>query len=192
MSKPLSNPGLNKQDTVGHLVARVLKRHGITQFFGQSLPSMFVLAAEELGLRQIAYRTENAGGYMADAHARMSGRPAVITAQNGPAAALLVAPLAEALKVSIPIIALVQDVARDQTDRNAFQDLDHMGLFKPVTKWVRRVDQASRVEDYVEQAIIAACSGRPGPVALMLPARSEEHTSELQSPCNLVCRLLLE
>src|SRR2546427_7441811 len=71
MSKPLSNPGLNKQDTVGHLVARVLKRHGITQFFGQSLPSMFVLAAEELGLRQIAYRTENAGGYMADAHARM-------------------------------------------------------------------------------------------------------------------------
>src|SRR5256885_6766444 len=28
--------------------------------------------------------------------------------------------------------------------------------------------------------------------ALELPARSEEHTSELQSPCNLVCRLLLE
>src|SRR5256885_11856462 len=25
-----------------------------------------------------------------------------------------------------------------------------------------------------------------------LPDRSEEHTSELQSPCNLVCRLLLE
>src|SRR2546426_6739097 len=30
--------------------------------------------------------------------------------------------------------------------------------------------------------------GRPGPCA----RRSEEHTSELQSPCNLVCRLLLE
>lgn len=170
MSKPLTHPGLNKHDTVGHIVARTLKKHGITQFFGQSLPSMFVLAAEELGMKQIAYRTENAGGYMADAAARVSGKPSVITAQNGPAAALLVAPLAEALKVSIPVIALVQDVARDQTDKNAFQDLDHMGLFKPVTKWVRRVDVASRVEDYVEQAIIAACSGRPGPVALMLPA----------------------
>lgn len=170
MLKPLSNPGLNTHETVGHIVAKTLQKHGITQFFGQSLPSMFVLAAEELGIRQIAYRTENAGGYMADAYARMSNTPAVITAQNGPAATLLVAPLAEALKVSIPVIALVQDVARDQTDKNAFQDLDHMGLFKPVTKWVRRVDQASRVEDYVEQAIIAACSGRPGPVALMLPA----------------------
>src|SRR5256885_7347171 len=29
-------------------------------------------------------------------------------------------------------------------------------------------------------------------IATMLPSRSEEHTSELQSPCNLVCRLLLE
>lgn len=170
MLKPLANPGLNAHETVGHLVAKALQKHGITQFFGQSLPSMFVLAAEELGIKQIAYRTENAGGYMADAYARMTNKPAVITAQNGPAATLLVAPLAEALKVSIPIIALVQDVARDQTDKNAFQDLDHMGLFKPVTKWVRRVDQASRIEDYVDQAVIAACSGRPGPVALMLPA----------------------
>src|SRR5256885_9361386 len=29
-------------------------------------------------------------------------------------------------------------------------------------------------------------------LAADIPTRSEEHTSELQSPCNLVCRLLLE
>src|SRR2546426_6361677 len=32
----------------------------------------------------------------------------------------------------------------------------------------------------------------PQPAAESLGDRSEEHTSELQSPCNLVCRLLLE
>src|SRR5205807_9662112 len=32
----------------------------------------------------------------------------------------------------------------------------------------------------------------PGRRARSTPTRSEEHTSELQSPCNLVCRLLLE
>ncbi len=170
MKHPLLTTGLTKKETVGHLIARTLVRHGIKVFFGQSIPSMFVLAAEELGMRQVSYRTENAGGYMADGYARISNQPAVVTAQNGPAATLLVPPLAEALKASVPLIALVQDVARPFTDKNAFQDFDHISLLKPVTKWVRRVDVASRVEDYVEQAIIAACSGRPGPVALILPA----------------------
>ena len=167
---PLTANGLVQSNTVAHAIVRALKRHGITTTFGQSLPSMLHLAAEEGGLKQIAYRTENAGGYMADAHARLTNKPSIVTAQNGPAAALLVAPLAEAMKVSVPIIALVQDVARNQTDKNAFQDQDHMGLFAPVTKWVRRVTDASRVEDYIDQAFAIACSGRPGPVALMLPA----------------------
>src|SRR3989454_9167220 len=35
-------------------------------------------------------------------------------------------------------------------------------------------------------------SPRPGAQGARLCRRSEEHTSELQSPCNLVCRLLLE
>jgi acetolactate synthase-1/2/3 large subunit len=167
---PLTANGLVQSNTVAHAIVQALKRHGITTTFGQSLPSMLHLAAEEAGLKQVAYRTENAGGYMADAYARLTNTPSIVTAQNGPAAALLVAPLAEAMKVSIPIIALVQDVARNQTDKNAFQDLDHMGLFQPVTKWVRRITDASRVEDYIDQAFAVACSGRPGPVALLLPA----------------------
>jgi len=131
---------------------------------------MLHLVAERQGIRQIAYRTENAGGYMADAYARVTGKIGVVTAQNGPAAALLVPPLAEALKASIPILALVQDVSAEHTDRNAFQDLDHIGMFTAVTKWVRRVTDVSRLEDYVDQAMTAACTGRPGPVVLMLPA----------------------
>jgi acetolactate synthase-1/2/3 large subunit len=167
---PLAAPGLSATDTVAHAIVRALQRHGVELTFGQSLPSMLHLAAEQAGMRQIVYRTENAGGYMADAYARISGKPAIVTAQNGPAATLLVAPLAEALKVSVPVIALVQDVNRNQTDRNAFQELDHIGLFAPVTKWVRRVTEASRIEDYIDQAFAIACTGRPGPVALLLPA----------------------
>src|SRR3712207_9018740 len=55
----------------------------------------------------------------------------------------LVAPLAEALKASIPVLALVQEVTRDATDRNAFQELDHIRMFEPVAKWVRRLDRKS-------------------------------------------------
>src|SRR5690606_17855641 len=78
MALPLQSPGLKQADTVAHAIVRALARHGIDTLFGQSLPSMLHLAAEEAGFRQIAYRTENAGGYMADAHARVSGKPAVV------------------------------------------------------------------------------------------------------------------
>jgi acetolactate synthase-1/2/3 large subunit len=162
--------GFRYNSTVAHTIAAALKRHGVEEVFGQSLPSMVHLACRQYGIRQVAYRQENTGGYMADGYARTTGKVAVVTAQNGPAAAILVPPLAEALKASIPIVALVQEVARDQADRNAFQELDHMALFAGVAKWVKTVNVASRVEDYIDMAFAAAASGRPGPAVLMLPA----------------------
>jgi acetolactate synthase-1/2/3 large subunit len=156
--------------TVALRLAEAFARHGVTLTFGQSLPSAFHLACPHVGIDQKVYRQENAGGAMADGYARISRKVGVVTAQNGPAATLLVAPLAEALKASVPILALVQEVTRDATDRNAFQELDHFGLFAPVAKWVKRVDRADRLEDYVDMAFTAACSGRPGPAVLLVPA----------------------
>jgi acetolactate synthase-1/2/3 large subunit len=151
-------------------LAEAFARHGVTVTFGQSLPSAFHLAAPHVGIRQAAYRQENAGGATADGYARISGKVGVVTAQNGPAATLLVAPLAEALKASIPIVALVQEVTRATTDRNAFQELDHLNMFAPVAKWVKRIDRADRLEDYVDMAFVAAGSGRPGPAVILVPA----------------------
>jgi acetolactate synthase-1/2/3 large subunit len=128
------------------------------------------MACEDAGIRQIMYRTENAGGAMADGFARIANQTAVVIVQNGPAATLLVPPMAEALKASIPILALVQDVPAADRDRNAFQELDHFGLFAAVSKWTRRLEHPSRVDDYVDAALTAATSGRPGPVALLLPS----------------------
>jgi len=156
--------------TVAMRLAEAFARHGVTVAFGQSLPSAFHLAAPHAGIDQKVYRQENAGGAMADGYARVSRKVGVVTAQNGPAAALLVPPLAEALKASVPVLALVQEVTRDAFDRNAFQELDHLRMFEPVAKWVRRLDRADRLDDYVDMAFTAACSGRPGPAVLLVPA----------------------
>jgi acetolactate synthase I/II/III large subunit len=158
------------EETVADRVASSLVRHEVEFIFAQSLPSAVVLAAEARGIRQISYRQENMGGAMADGYARISGKVGIVCAQNGPAATLLVPPLAEAMKASIPVVALVQEVERDQTDKNAFQDFDHIALFQSCTKWVRRVHMEGRIEDYIDAAFTAATSGRPGPVALLLPA----------------------
>jgi acetolactate synthase-1/2/3 large subunit len=152
-----------------HVLARALKRHGVEVIFGQSLPSALLLVIPEFGMRQIAYRTENAGAAMADGYARASQKVGVVTAQNGPAAALLAPGLAEAFKASIPLVAIVQDVRRNQTDKNAFQELDHFDIFRGCAKWVKRVSDITRIEDYVDMAFTAAASGRPGPVVLLFP-----------------------
>lgn len=155
--------------TGAHLLAAALQRHGVKEIFGQSIPSALFLAAPDYGIRQIGYRTENAGAAMADAFARISGKVAVVTAQNGPAATLLVPGLAEAFKASIPVVAIVQDVSRRFTDKNAFQELDHFALFSGVAKWVRRVADPARLDDYVDMAFTAAATGRAGPAVLLVP-----------------------
>jgi acetolactate synthase-1/2/3 large subunit len=156
--------------SVAQVLADSLARHGVEVMFSQCLPSALLLAAEDIKIKHFMYRTENAGTYMADCYARITGKVGVVTAQNGPAATLLVPGLAEALKVSIPIVALVQDVNRSETDKNAFQEYDHLALFQGCTKWVKRVTEASRIEDYIDMAFAAAAGGKPGPVVLMLPA----------------------
>jgi acetolactate synthase-1/2/3 large subunit len=156
-------------NTVAEALAAALRRHGVRDVFGQSIPSLFFLAAPGQAIRQVTYRAENAGGAMADGYARVSGRVGVVAAQNGPAAALLVPPLAEALKASVPVLALVQDVPRAARGRNAFQELDHGKLFGGCAKAVRRLDDPARVEDCVDAAMTEATSGRPGPVVLLVP-----------------------
>lgn len=156
-------------NTVSERIAAALVRHEVEIIFGQSNPTSLMLAAEDRGIRQILFRTENAGGVMADGYARMSNRVGVLAVQNGPAATLAVAPMAEALKASIPMIVLVQDVPTTQRDKNAFQDFDHTGLFNSVSKWTRSVDDVSRIDDYIDHAFVVANSGRPGPVVLLLP-----------------------
>jgi len=147
-----------------------LVRHGVKLTFSQCFPVRTQHVAPRYGIRQIGFRTENAGGAMADGYARVSGHIAVLTAQSGPAATLLVPPLCEALKASVPILALVEESPMADSDRNAFQEFDHFALFSGCSKWTRRVTSANRLDDYLDMAIVQATSGRPGPVVLILPS----------------------
>jgi acetolactate synthase I/II/III large subunit len=184
MSHALSDPSAQdaSNQTVAMLLAESCRQNGIEIVFGQSNPILFHVAAPGAGIRNIVYRTENSGGIMADGYARISRRVPLVTAQNGPAATLLVAPLAEALRSSIPIVALVQEVPASTRDRNAFQELDHFQLFAGCTKWIRRADDPSRVQDYLDMAFRAASSGRCGPAVLLVGADVFRQTARAMEP----------
>src|SRR5256885_9712372 len=69
-------------------------------------------------------------------------------------------------------------------------------LLKDVLARARRDLRISTVTEPMKAATTLATTSTKNadvlPVRIPIGRRSEEHTSELQSPCNLVCRLLLE
>ena len=67
------------------------------------------------------------------------------------------------------MILFIGQVARDQVEREAFQEIDFCRMFGPMAKWVAEIDDAARIPEYVSQAFHRAVNGRPGPVVLALP-----------------------
>jgi acetolactate synthase-1/2/3 large subunit len=67
------------------------------------------------------------------------------------------------------MVLLVGDVASDCRDREAFQEVNYFSFFGPLAKRVERIDDASRIPEYIARAFATAMNGRPGPVVLVLP-----------------------
>ena len=71
------------------------------------------------------------------------------------------------------MVLFVGDVASDQRDREAFQEVEYTSFFGPSTKGmakrVERIDEPDRIPEYVARAFATAMNGRPGPVVLVLP-----------------------
>ena len=151
-------------------IAKALKRHGTIVAFNQSNPVNVTIACEEVGIKPVCFRQENTGTYMAHGFSvsTYGQHIGVVLSQNGPAATLLVAGLGECFKAGHPIVAVVQEIANSDKEKNAFQEIDHVGLFKPVSKWVREIPCKERIEDYVDMAFKIAASGRPGPAVLLV------------------------
>jgi len=120
-------------------------------------------------IRLINARQEAGAANMADAYGKLTGRPGICMVTRGPGACQAAVGVHTAMQDSTPMILLVGQIARDTTDREAFQEIDYRQMFGPVAKWAAQIDQAERVPEYMARAFHVATSGRPGPVVLALP-----------------------
>ena len=114
-------------------------------------------------------RNEGGASYMADAYGKLTGRPGICFVTRGPGATNASCGLHVASQDSTPMILFIGQIARQDTDREAFQEIDYRRMFGQVAKWVAQIEDADRIPEYVNRAITTAMSGRPGPVVLVLP-----------------------
>ena len=161
----ITNVGYNG----GHVIAEILRRHGVRHIFGMDSPELLYQALDPAVTRAITIRDERSGGFAADAIGRLTGRPSVACGIHGPGALNLLTPLLEAQAASSPLVVIVGDVDTSERERNAFQEADHVPIARPLTKWATRVDRPDRIAETVDRALRIAVSGRPGPVLVAIP-----------------------
>lgn len=159
--------------TGGEAVYRVLKANGIDTVFGLLGGSMMELYDAIYVGGEIAYvgaRDERAAGHMADAWARMTGKPGVVLgAQAGPGVVNIVTAVAEAQQAYSPLVVIAGAITRADQGKDTFQEIDQVALFTPIAKRSLMATDPTRLAPMLEDAIRLANTGRRGPVVLHVP-----------------------
>ena len=159
--------------TGGQVLVDALKKHGVDMAFAVPGESYLAVldALHDAGnqIRLVTCRQEGGAAYMAEAYGKLTGKPGICLVTRGPGASNAAIGLHTAFQDSTPMVLLIGQVARDQAEREAFQEIDFRRMFGEVTKWTAQIEDAKRIPEYVSQAFHRALNGRPGPVALALP-----------------------
>lgn len=153
------------------LFVRSISHLGISQIFtlvGDHLNEVLAVAARE-GIRMLDMRHESGVTHAADAWARITRKPALSLVTGGPGHTNSLTGIATAYLAASPLIAVSGSRAAALADRQAFQDIDQIGMARPVVKWAAQPPNAAQIPFYLGRAYAEANSGRKGPAHLTIP-----------------------
>ncbi len=155
----------------GRLVSKALKRHGTTHLFtlcGGHIQAIYDGCLDD-DIRVVDVRHEQTAGHAADGYARVTGRPGVCAVTAGPGVTDVVTAVANAQRAGIPMIVIGGAGPRALQDMGSLQDMNHVELMRPITKWSVAVPSTDRIQEYIDAAFRVAQSNVPGPVFLEMP-----------------------
>ena len=156
----------------GHLAARTLKAAGVEVIFtlsGGHIMPLYDGCLDE-GIKIVDVRHEQAAVHAADAWARCNpGGIGVAAITAGPGVTDGVTGVANAWRANSPILVIGGQGPFNNLRRGSLQEMDHIGVMRPITKWADAVFETHRIPEYIELGIRHAVSGIPGPAFLEIP-----------------------
>jgi acetolactate synthase-1/2/3 large subunit len=160
--------------TGADILVEHLYRHGVRDVFG--MPGSHSVAIYDAivrrgGIRTILSRNEQAGAFMADGYARVTGRPGVICTTAGPGATNALSGVAEAFADGVPLLLITGQVNHDRLHQEcgAYHEIDLEGIFRPCTKYAATVMANEQIPQTVSKAFDALMTGQRRSAALILP-----------------------
>ena len=167
------------------IVIEALKEEGVEVIFG--LPGGAIMEVYDAlyrdgSIKHILARHEQGAGHMAEGYAKATGKVGVAMTTSGPGATNIVTPIADAYMDSVPIVVITGQVPTHMIGNDAFQEVDIVGITRPVTKHnflVRNIEELPLV---IRQAFYIAKTGRPGPVLIDIPKDITQQLSNIGIP----------
>jgi len=155
----------------GHLVAKALKAEGVDTIFtlcGGHIIDIYDGCIDE-GIKIVDVRHEQVAAHAADGYARQTGRLGCVVTTAGPGCTNAVTGIATALRSESPVLHIGGQSALVQWKMGGLQDLPHVDMMRPITKFASTVMSTERVADMVAMAVREAYAGAYGPVYLEIP-----------------------
>ncbi len=163
--------GAEAEISGGHLVARALRAEGVDVIFtlcGGHIIDIYDGCLDE-GIRIVDVRHEQVAAHAADGYARVTGRPGCAVVTAGPGTTDAVTGVANAFRAESPMLLIGGQGATAQHKMGSLQDLPHVDMLRPITKFAATVPTTSRVADMVAMAFRECHFGAPGPAYLEIP-----------------------
>ena len=155
----------------GHLVAKALKAEGVDVIFtlcGGHIIDIYDGCVDE-GIDVVDVRHEQVAAHAADGYARVTGRPGCAVVTAGPGTTDAVTGVANAFRAESPMLLIGGQGALSQHKMGSLQDLPHVDMMSPITKFAATVPHTSRAADMVSMAFRECYNGAPGPSFLEIP-----------------------
>src|SRR5690606_917493 len=155
----------------GHLVAKALKAEGIDVIFtlcGGHIIDIYDGCVDE-GIEVIDVRHEQVAAHAADGYARMTGKPGCAVVTAGPGTTDAITGVANAFRAESPFLLIGGQGALSQHKMGSLQDLPHVDMMQPITKFAATVPHTERIADMVSMPVRECFNGAPGPSFLEIP-----------------------
>ncbi|MBT8127796.1 MAG: acetolactate synthase 3 large subunit [Gammaproteobacteria bacterium] len=173
------------------IVIQSLKAEGVEFVFGYpggAVLHIYDAFDKQEDVKHILVRHEQGATHAADGYARATGKPGVVLVTSGPGATNAVTGIATAHMDSIPMVVITGQVPRHLIGNDAFQEVDSVGITRPVVKHNFLVEDVKDIATILKKAFYVATTGRPGPVVVDIPKDITAARCEFNYPAEIKMR----